>query len=255
MTIIHFSHANGFPSKTYSILFDFLKEYHVTSIDVLGANKKPEEIDWVNLSEEIIESVKELNRPVVGVGHSLGGILTLLAAAKEPKMFESVILLDPPIFSPLKRFIINILRVIKIEDVFSPAGKSKKRREKFKSKEQAYEYFKSKILFKSFHSNALEDYIKHGLVQIGNELKLKIPVEKEIAIYRKLLIKYPNSVYNVNGLIIHGATNPIHWNSDIRWFKKKFVNIDIYPFPGSHFFPLENPQSTAMLIKSFLKNN
>ena len=252
MTSIHFSHANGFPARTYSILFEFLKGYNITSIDVLGQGKKPEIIDWINLSEEILDRVKKLKGPVVGVGHSLGGILTLLAAAKKPNIFKSVILLDPPMFSPLKRGIIDVLRLIRIEDMFSPAGKSKKRREKFDSKEQAFQYFKRKNFFKNFHNRALSDYVKYGLVEQGNKVKLEIPVKKEVAIYRKLLTKYPHSVYNVNGVIIYGARYPIYWRSDINWIKKKFTNIEIFPFPGSHFFPLENPESTAILIKRFL---
>ena len=144
MTSIYFSHANGFPSKTYSVLFKFLKDYNITTIDVIGAQKKTNEVDWINLSKEIIDGVLELNKPVIGIGHSLGGILTLLAASNNPKIFKSVILLDPPIFSPLKRSIIDFLRLIQIEDLFSPARKSKKRRELFDSKEQALKYFKIK---------------------------------------------------------------------------------------------------------------
>ena len=155
-------------------------------------------------------------------------------------------------FSPLKRYIIDVLRVLKIEDVFSPAGKSKKRREKFSSKEQAFEYFKEKKLFKNFHIRAFQDYIKYGLVEQGSEVKLAIPVKKEVAIYRKHLTNYPNAIYNVNGVIIYGVKKPIHWCSDINWITKKFTNMKIYPFPGSHFFPLENPESTANIIKRFL---
>jgi len=252
MSSIHFSHANGFPARTYSILFEFLKGYNITSIDVLGQGKKHEDINWIGLSEEIFDRVQKIKRPVVGVGHSLGGILTLLAAAKKPNTFKSVILLDPPMFSPLKRSIIDVLRVIKVEDMFSPAAKSKKRRERFDSKEQAFQYFKEKIFFKNFHIRALQDYIKYGLVEQGSEVKLKIPVKKEVSIYRKLLTNYPNSVYDVNGVIIYGAKNSIYWLSDINWIKKKFTKMKIYPFPGNHFFPLENPESTAKLIKRFL---
>ena len=90
------------------------------------------------------------------------------------------------------------------------------------------------------------------MVEQESFLKLKIPVKKEVAIYRKLLTKYQNSIYDVNGVIIYGVRNPIYWKSDIKWIKKNFVNLKIIPFPGSHFFPLENPKSTAILIKRFL---
>ena len=122
-------------------------------------------------------------------------------------------------------------------------------------KDASEDFFYAERFFKNFHIRALKDYVKYGLVESGNGLKLEISVKKEVAIYRKLLTKYPNSVYNVNGVIIYGARDSIHWSSDINWIKKKFAKMNIFPFPGNHFFPLENPESTANIIKRFLWNN
>ena len=150
MSNIFFTHANGFPAKTYNVLFKFLKKYNVTTIDTLGTDLEPHNIDWTKLSEEIIDKIPKTNSRIFGVGHSLGGILTLLAASKCPNMFHSVILLDPPLFSSYKRKIIKILRLLKIDDFFSPASKSLNRRDKFNTKKEAFEYFKTKKLFLNF---------------------------------------------------------------------------------------------------------
>jgi len=252
MSLIQFSHANGFPAKTYSILFKYLKEFEISYVEILAKNVKPEEINWYDMSEEIIYSAEKYEKPLVGIGHSLGGILTLLAASKKPDIFHSVILLDPPMFSPMKRGLINFIQAIKLYDYFSPAGKSKKRRKKFDSMHQALEYFKNKNLFKNFHPEALKDYVKYSLFERGNGVELKISVEKEVAIYRNILTKYPNSLYNVKGVIAYGAKNPILWKSDINWIKRKFTKFKVIVFPGTHFFPLENPESTALFIKRHL---
>jgi len=77
------------------------------------------------MTEDILKCAGQFEEPVVGVGHSLGGVLTLMAAAKKPALFQNIIILDPPLFSSQNRLLISILRAINIEDWVSPSGKSK----------------------------------------------------------------------------------------------------------------------------------
>ena len=109
MSIIQFSHANGFPAKTYSVLFEQLKGHTISAINILGEKTNSNEINYHDLTNEILESASHYGESVIGVGHSLGGVLTLLAAAKKPEIFQYIILLDPPLFSPYKRFLIKRL--------------------------------------------------------------------------------------------------------------------------------------------------
>ena len=248
MSIIQFSHANGFPAKTYSILFKYLKDHTISAIENLAENRIPPAINWHDLAEDVLGSVGKFKEPVIGVGHSLGGMLTLLAAAKKPNRFHTVILLDPPLFSLNKRRLISLLRALHVEDFFSPSGKSKKRRVNFASKKEAYTHLRTKKMFINFHTQALQDYVEHGLIEGKQGVKLKIPVEKEVAIFHKLLVSYPRSINKVRAKLFYAVKNPILWSSDLDWIKRNLPEIQIHPFPGTHFFPLEIPQSTANLI-------
>ena len=248
MSIIQFSHANGFPAKTYSVLFEHLKDHTISVIDNLAENRVPPAINWHDLTEDVLESVGKFKEPVIGVGHSLGAMLTLLAAAKKPDIFQTIILLDPPLFSLNKRRLISLLRALHVEDLFGPSGKSKKRRVNFASKKDAYTYFKAKKIFINFHPQALQDYVEHGLTAVKQGLELKIPVEKEVAIFHNLLLSYPRSINKVRATLFYAVNNPILGLSDLHWIKRKLPEIQVYPFPGTHFFPLENPESTANLI-------
>jgi pimeloyl-ACP methyl ester carboxylesterase len=252
MSYIQFSHANGFPAKTYTKLFDNLNEYKISAINNLGRNTNAAEINWYDLTDEILESVGKIGEPVIGLGHSFGGVLTLLAAAKKPELFQNVILLDPPLFSSQKRCLIRLLRALNIEDWVSPSGKSKNRRDHFDSKSQAKSFFQAKKLFKNFHPQVLNDYVSHGLTDGKNDVELTISVEKELAVYHKMLTSFPQDVYKVKCILVYAAKNPILWRSDLRWISKKFAKLQIIPFPGSHLFPLENPESTALMIKRCL---
>ena len=253
MSIIQFSHANGFPEKTYSVLFKHLKDHTISTIDNLAENRVPPAINWHDLTEDVLESAEKFKEPVIGVGHSLGGMLTLLAAAKKPDRFQTIILLDPPLFSLNKRRLISLLRVLHVEDLFGPSGKSKKRRVNFVSKKDAYTYFKAKKIFINFHPQALQDYVEHGLTAVKQGLELKIPVEKEVAIFHNLLLSYPRSINKVRGTLFYAVNNPILGSSDLRWIKRRIPEIKVYPFPGTHFFPLENPESTANLINKCIE--
>ena len=252
MSIIQFSHANGFPAKTYTKLFDNLNEYKISAINNLGENTNAADINWYDLTDEILECVDKIGEPVIGLGHSFGGVLTLLAAAKKPELFKDVILLDPPLFSSKKRFLIRLMRALNIEDWVSPSGKSKHRRDHFDSKLTAKSIFQENKLFKHFHPQVLNDYVTHGLTDGKNDVELKISVEKELAIFHKMLTSFPKNVYKVKCTLVYAAKNPILWESDLRWIKKKFTELNVIPFPGSHLFPLENPESTALMIKRSL---
>ena len=91
MSIIQFSHANGFPAKTYSLLFEYFKDHTISAIDNLAENRVPPEINWHDLAKDVLESVGKFKEPVSGVGHSLGGMITLLAAVKKPDIFQTTI--------------------------------------------------------------------------------------------------------------------------------------------------------------------
>lgn len=248
MSIIQFSHANGFPAKTYSVLFNHLEGHKISTINILAEKRNTADINWHDLTEDVLVCVGQFREPVVGVGHSFGGVLTLLAAAKKPELFQTIIMLDPPLFSTNKRLLISILRNLNIEDWVSPSGKSKKRREYFESKKQAHKYFQSKKMFKNFHPETLNDYITHGLILGKNGLKLSISVEKEVAIFHNMLTSIPKLVYKVRGTLIYATKNPILWASDLRWIKRNFTKLNLIPFPDSHLFPLDYPESTAKMI-------
>ena len=57
---------------------------------------------WDRLRDELREEIeKNFTKKIIGVGHSLGGILHLLVAAQNPELYQQIILLDSPIISRL----------------------------------------------------------------------------------------------------------------------------------------------------------
>ncbi|NQT72889.1 MAG: alpha/beta hydrolase [Chloroflexi bacterium] len=85
--VLHFAHANGFPSGTYGKLLRILEnEYDVIAIEKFGHDPRyPVDENWSNLVKELINFIESnSSEPIIGVGHSMGGVLTFLAAYQRP---------------------------------------------------------------------------------------------------------------------------------------------------------------------------
>jgi len=50
----------------------------------------------------------QASEPVIAVGHSLGGVLSLMASIEAPHLFKAIVLLDAPIIGRLKSSLIRL---------------------------------------------------------------------------------------------------------------------------------------------------
>lgn len=91
-------------------------------------------------------------RPIVAVGHSMGGCQLANLALLHPRLFESLILIDPVIQG----------KVSVIGNV-SPAFASAKRRDLWPSRAEATKGFKKSKFYQSWDPRVLDCWIEHGL--------------------------------------------------------------------------------------------
>jgi len=91
MIPIVFSHANSFPAGTYRILFNALRErgFEVHAIERYGHDPRyPVTNNWIHLVEQLADHAADLQQRTGEraflVGHSLGGYLSIMAAARRP---------------------------------------------------------------------------------------------------------------------------------------------------------------------------
>jgi len=119
--IIHFAHANGVPSQVYQKLFDALKDdYDIIYVPLIGPDKRyPITNHWPHLVEQIVDSIVQQaqGRKVIGLGHSLGSVLTLMACYQRPELFSQVIMLDPPLILGKYSFAFHMAMLVCLHDV------------------------------------------------------------------------------------------------------------------------------------------
>ena len=252
--IVHFAPANGFTAGTYEKLFDLLRtDYTVTSIEKFGHNPRyPVNDNWLNLADELIDSIEQhTNEPVTGVGHSLGSVLTFMAAHKEPGLFKQVILLDPPLIDGAGALLFRAIKKLGILDRSGLVTKSKKRRTQWPGVEEAEEYLRGKPPFKYFDPDCLRNYLQYSTTTSENGLRLTFDINVESEIYRTVPhnIGSYKRVLGIPGTIIIGKDT----YRQSGYMLSRFARRQGFDFErlsyGSHLFPLEYPEQTAALIR------
>src|SRR3989344_2318541 len=100
MLPIVFSHANSFPASTYRVLFQHLKSrgIEVSAVERYGHDPKyPVTNNGPHLGQQFAAfatpQVVRLVLPLFLVGPSLGGFLSVMAAARPPPLVLGVLLI------------------------------------------------------------------------------------------------------------------------------------------------------------------
>ena len=252
---LHFSHANGFPAPAYgAFLGEISRRYRVGWIDAIGTDPRfPVTDGWPHLVEQLIAVIERECRgePVYGVGHSLGGYLTFMAAASRPELFHAIVMLDAPVIGPVRGRVLAATKRLGIVDRITPAAATRERRSAWADAEQAKAHFRSRALFRHFSEECLDDYVRHGLVTGRGGLRLLIEPSVEAAIYRTIphdMGRHLRALRTPAGFI-GGARSDVVKRVGLAPMRKKFV---LRRVPGGHLFPFEHPREAAAALVELL---
>ena len=256
--IIHFAHANSFPAKTYSKLFSYLSDdFQIGYLERHAHNPQfPVTDGWKFLAHELqAEIEKRYSNPIIGVGHSLGGILHFLVACERPELYESIVLLDAPLVSRLSGAGLKLLKRTRLLDKYSPSRTARFRRNQWQTKEEVFAHFRNKELFRNFDEDVLRDYADYGSVPHENYFKLFFEPKIEAKIYRTI----PDSFSKFRGKLkvpaaYIGGTRSREARLARLGFMRKHFPFEFHFIEGSHLFPLEKPQETAKMLKKVISN-
>jgi pimeloyl-ACP methyl ester carboxylesterase len=265
-TPLHFLHANGYPPTCYEPLFALMQaQYHVFGMTLrpLWPDSKPEELcDWNPLSDDLFRFLDEQQTgPVLGVGHSIGAIVTLRAALKQPDRFRALVLLDPVLFLPSFILAWNLARILGLGHRVHPLIPSAlKRRRHFDNLDVVFRGYRKRDVFRYFSDESLRAYIS-GIARPkdGGGFELAYSPEWEAHIYytgvwrdMELWRNLPN--LQVPTLIIRGAETDTFLERAGELVKRRQPNVQVVTVPQStHLVPLERPAEVFEIMQSFLK--
>jgi pimeloyl-ACP methyl ester carboxylesterase len=247
---LHFVHGNSFPTGTYNTMLDLLRQHYTVQALPMHAHNPdyPVTDGWRDLRRELIDALEARHtEPVILVGHSMGGMLGLMAAAVRPDLVRCVVLLDSPVVAGWRALLLRFAKRRGLDDKFSPARFSAKRRQYWPDAEAAYQHFASKPMFAIWPQQVLRDYIEYGLVPHPEGVTLRFDREVETAVYRTL-------PHNVGYIVRHpfpvpvgfvGGTTSVECRQAGTAATRKLVGHHFRLIEGGHLYPMERPEAAA----------
>jgi pimeloyl-ACP methyl ester carboxylesterase len=263
MSLIVFSHANSFPAATYGVMFKSLRArgFLVKAVDKFGhAPEYPVTNNWRYLVQQLHDfaerETEKHGEAGFLVGHSLGGFLSLMCAARYPQLARGVLLLDSPLLGGWKATALGAMKRTQLVGSISPGRISRQRKNRWPSRDAVIEHFRHKKAFAKWEDQVLQDYATHCTHDEEDERLLSFDRDVETAIYNTL----PDNLDRL--LRRHPLKCPVAFIGGRQSEEMKQVGMAmtervvkgrIMMLDGSHLFPMEKPVATAAAIEAALR--
>jgi pimeloyl-ACP methyl ester carboxylesterase len=274
--MLFFSHGNGFPASTYNVLFRSLRArgHTVKAVEAFGHDPRyPVSSNWPHLVQQLADFVtleaRHSPTPVVLVGHSLGGFLSLMCAALHPVLaaqpVAGVVMLDSPVLGGWRARVLALAKHSQLVGALSPGQVSRKRRRHWPDTQAVWEHFAHKRAFARWDPQVLRDYVQHGTRDEahgeGTRRVLTFDRDIETRIYNTL----PHHLDRL--LRRHPLACPVAFIGGTASAEMKQVGMAmthqlvgrepsdrLQMIEGSHLFPMERPLETAAAIERALRS-
>ncbi|MEO6352920.1 MAG: alpha/beta hydrolase [Burkholderiaceae bacterium] len=257
--LLHFAHANSFPAGTYRVFFAHLqRHYAVQALEMHAHNPKyPVKNGWRALKQELIDDMAaRYTEPVILVGHSLGGMLSLMAAKDRPDLVRCVVLLDSPVVAGWRALLVRVAKSTGLDIKFPPSLLSERRRNIWPDLQAAHRHFASKKPFVAWSPAVLHDYVSSGMVPHPQGVTLRFTREIETAVYRSLphhLGKIVQSGFPVPVGFV-GGTDSVECRQAGMDATRRLVGRHFRKIPGGHLFPMESPALAAGALHDMIRS-
>lgn len=255
---IHLYHANAYPFGSYQ---DFMQRLQGGNVFGLGHratwanNREPsDQLSWQHYGDDLIEFLDQQDRgPVIGVGHSMGAVTTMFAAAKRPDLFRALVLIDP-VFIPTSLWLMarSMWRLAKSKNIMAEVAE--RRPNRWASRSEAAEFHRSKRAFSKFGAQAMDDFASHAIEAQGDDFGLAFPREWEAHVYRTVPYVW-RSLKSVQMPVlgIRGGDSNVLGAAAMKKWQKLQPKHRLETLKGvGHLAPQENAEQCAERINTFI---
>jgi pimeloyl-ACP methyl ester carboxylesterase len=259
--LIHLAPANGFPPESYQPLAASLAPaFRVRGYRPrpLWPRSRPHDLrSWHNLADDLLTDLAGIaDGPVIGVGHSLGGILSLYCAVRQPARFRGLALIDPVIMPRSLLPLLWAMRRTGQQHRFPLAQGAARRRDRFASVEEARERLSGRGAFAAFTPEALDGYLRGALQpDPAGGLRLAWPREWEARIFAMVPIDTWDALQHLRVplLIIRGTRSELMINSSWAALARRMPQARMVSIAGGHMVPMEQPAAVAATIAAWAR--
>ena len=238
-TTVAFAHATGLCGGVWRPVVASLPagvESLVWDSPCHGSGPKLEHpIDWWDMASFTLAQLDGAGKPLIGVGHSMGGAVLLMAEIRSPGTFAALLLIEPIVFPPPFERHDGSLSTLAL-----------KRKDHFQSRAEARANFVDKLPFSAWDRLAFDGYIECGLVETPGGTDLTCRPSDEAEIYRGAT---EHGVWDLLGKIdppvtvLAGSSSDTHPLAFVQHLASQIPHSDYEIVSDtSHFLPMERPE-------------
>lgn len=260
---IVFLHATGFNARTYRALLAPLRDrFHVLAIDFRGHGRTDLPTgrffygSWRRHRDDLIALLeRHLTKPVTLAGHSMGGTVSLLAAAKRPDLVNGLVLVDPVLMPPGVYSMMEYPGAVMINRMTMPiATKAAGRRRRFRNREAAIRTYTGRGFFKTWPDEMIADYVGDGLIETPKgDVKLACSPSFEAATFAAQRNAPWGAVRKAPGpiVILRAEKNSTMPNASVQRFSALRPDARIATVEAAtHALPMERPDRVRAAIET-----
>ncbi|KAF5027302.1 hypothetical protein F66182_596 [Fusarium sp. NRRL 66182] len=221
------AHANGFPKELYEPLWEELyheakhRNVRIRSIliadaawqgqsGVINQDALGNDPSWIDYSRDILHMINTFRPPppIMAMGHSFGGNALTNVALLHPRVFTSLVLLDP---------VISHYASTPGAQNAGPAAMSMYRREVWPSRAEAAASFNRSPFYKAWDPRVLQCWLDYGIRSVPGEESVALATTKHQEIFTYLRPSW--DAYDAEGKnLIHPELTPdLNPNLHQRW--------------------------------------
>ena len=255
-----FAHANGYPPGSYRRLLSPLTgQFSVSGYrhrPLWSDEPAPLRADWHLFARDLNHALAQaFDEPVWLMGHSLGGVVALLAAIREPDRYRGLILLDPVFLGWRKTLGLNLAPRGQLKRLPMIRG-ALRRPQQFADRQAAFDFHRGKRAFQGLSDAVLWDYIEAGTLAADDGVKLAWSGAWEAAVYASVPLVWPRlRRLQMPTLGLRGAGSDLLTPAALQRWQRLQPDVQLDTLPGGHLFPLEHPEATAARVLDFLRHS
>ncbi|MEM9517040.1 MAG: alpha/beta hydrolase [Actinomycetota bacterium] len=245
------SHATGFHAYCYLPVADGLGDrFAVYGLDYRGHGDtaRPDDwaVDWDRYGDDAVAAARAIapDGGLIGVGHSMGGAALLMAADREPDLFDMIVAFEPIVFPPPTPESSQPPSVL--------VDGARRRRSSFDSFDAAIANYSGKPPMAAFTPDVVRMYVAHGFRPSPEGVRLKCDPEHEARTFEtggthQTWARLPH--IDVPVVVVSGARDGSGPPDVAPGIAEQLPNATFLDHPEwNHFGPFTHPQAFADLV-------
>lgn len=253
---LHVLSGNGFCGGVYWPMLRRLGEdFDLLTQDIEGHGESDPTPAFSGVAQVLQRIEHNLDRLLpdetpVGLGHSFGGALTLRLAARDPRRFSSIILLDPILLPTPMWLGTQLVTRLGRNPMVNAA---RRRRAVWTDAQTATARLRGRGIYAGWSEEGLASFIEYATrdTSAGRELVCAPSLEAEI-FSSPLYVWRDLARVRVPVTMICGEDSYPFFGWMLRRIRRRRPDIRLLTVPGGHCFMQERPGETAGLIASLL---